>query len=249
MKGNTEIDGFQDLRSPVGKILRLTEDGGIPPDNPFVGRADALAAIWSYGHRSPQGLDVEPATGRVWGTEMGPRGGDEVNLLKPGRNYGWPLVSKGVNYDGRPLDNAKAIGVDKIPDDIEAPVLDLTPSPAVSSFAFYGGDDFPAWRGHMIVGTLRASDLYRMVIEDGRVIHTEMLIKDLARIRDVAVGPAGQLYVLLEHDSGSRIVRLVPAKGSGPNQAHRPVQRLGPRVEDLPSDISFLRFEHLKLKH
>lgn len=209
MKGPTEIDGFQNLDQPYGKILRLMDDGRVPPDNPFVGQAGTLPEIWSYGHRSPQGLEVEPATGQPWGTEMGPRGGDEVNLLKPGRNYGWPLMSKGVNYDGRPLDNAAKLGITFDPAAIEQPVLDLTPSPAVSSFVFYQGDEFPAWRGSMIVGTLRASDLMRIEVKDGRIVATETLIEDLARIRDVALGPQGELYLLLEHDSGSRVVRVV----------------------------------------
>lgn len=211
MKGPTEIDGFQDLGLPYGKILRLHDDGRIPADNPLNARSGALQSIWSYGHRSPQGLEFDPTTGQLWGTEMGPRGGDEVNHLKPGRNYGWPLISHGVNYDGRPLDNAKVLGITFNPADIEPPVVDLTPSPAVSSFVFYNGDDFPNWWGNIIVGTLRASDLYRMEVKGGAVVHTEMLIKDLSRIRDVALGPSGELYLLLEHDSGGRIVRLVPA--------------------------------------
>jgi len=211
MKGPTEIADFQDLARPAGKILRLHDDGRIPRDNPFVGRPGARPEIWSYGHRSPQGLEVDPATGRPWGTEMGPRGGDELNLLKPGRNYGWPLVSKGVNYDGTPLDNARKLGITFDPGDLEAPVLDLTPSPAVSSFAFYRGTDFPRWRGHLIVGTLRASDLYCIELRDDAVVGVETLLQDLARIRDVAIGPKGQLYLLLEHDTGGRIVRLVPA--------------------------------------
>lgn len=211
MKGPTEIDGFQDLSLPYGKILRLTDDGRVPVDNPFVSRVGALGEIWSYGHRSPQGLEVEPATGVLWGTEMGPRGGDEVNLIRPGRNYGWPLVSKGVNYDGRPLDNAAKLGISFDLKDIEQPVVDLTPSPAVSSFVFYRGEEFPAWRGNMIVGTLRASDLMRMDVNNGRVLSIESLIEDLARIRDVAEGPQGELYLLLEHNAGSRVVRLVRA--------------------------------------
>ncbi len=210
MKGPTEIADFQDLARPAGKILRLHDDGRIPRDNPFVARPGARPEIWSYGHRSPQGLEVDPATGRLWGTEMGPRGGDELNLLKPGRNYGWPLLSKGVNYDGTPLDNARRLGITFDPADLEPPALDLTPSPAISSFAVYRGADFPRWRGNLIVGTLRASDLYRIDLRGDRVMHVETLLQDLARIRDVAVGPEGQLYLLVEHDSGGRIVRLVP---------------------------------------
>jgi len=227
MKGPTEIADFQDLARPAGKILRLHDDGRIPRDNPFVGRPGARPEIWSYGHRSPQGLEVDPATGRPWGTEMGPRGGDELNLLKPGRNYGWPLLSKGVNYDGTPLDNARRLGITFDPADIEppvldltpSPVLDLTPSPAVSSFVFYRGADFPRWGGHLIVGTLRASDLYRIELRGDAVVGVETLLQDLARIRDVAIGPEGQLYLLLEHDSGGRIVRVVPVAEGVPGRA------------------------------
>ena len=219
MKGPTEIADFQDLARPAGKILRLHDDGRIPRDNPFVGQGGARPEIWSYGHRSPQGLEVDPATGRPWGTEMGPRGGDELNLLKPGRNYGWPLVSNGVNYDGTALDNARRLGIAFDPADLEPPVLDLTPSPAVSSFAFYRGADFPRWNGHLIVGTLRASDLYRIELRDGAVAGIETLLQDLARIRDVAIGPAGQLYLLVEHDTGGRIIRLVPMSPPAPGRA------------------------------
>src|SRR5690606_15347730 len=131
---------------PYGKILRLERDGSIPPDNPFVGRADALAAIWTYGHRSPQGLEFDRETGLLWGTEMGPRGGDEVNLLLPGRNYGWPLYSKGINYDGTEVDYGKQLGIERDLDSIEQPVVDLTPAPAVSSFIIYDGASFPEWQ-------------------------------------------------------------------------------------------------------
>jgi glucose/arabinose dehydrogenase len=142
---------------------------------------------------------------------MGPRGGDEFNLLRPGRNYGWPLTSKGVNYDGTKVAWGEALGIALDLDAIEQPVVDLTPAPAVSSFAFYRGDAFPGWRNDAIVGTLKATELYRFVVEGERVVHRETLIRGLARIRDVAVGPDGFVYLLLEHGSGGRIVRLVPA--------------------------------------
>lgn len=129
---------------------------GDPPDNPFVGIPDALETTWTRGHRSPQRLEFNQRTKPLWGTEMGPRGGDELNLLRPGRNYGWPLYSKGVNYDGTAVEYGRQRGIEFDREDIEQPVLGWTPSPAVSSFIFYEGDAFPEWRGNAIIGTLKA---------------------------------------------------------------------------------------------
>jgi glucose/arabinose dehydrogenase len=217
MKGIDDYTGIQDLNIPWGKIHRLYDDGHVPPDNPFVGVADAMNTIWTYGHRSPQGLEFNLQTGQLWGTEMGPRGGDEVNLLLPGRNYGWPLYSKGVKYDGTPVDYGKRLGIEFELKDIEQPVVDLTPSPAVSSFIFYSGTAFPKWRNNIIVGSLKAGSLYRMVIENNEVVHTEMLLEDLARLRDIETGPSGEIYVLLEHAMGGQIIRLVPSERAGVN--------------------------------
>jgi glucose/arabinose dehydrogenase len=211
MKGQGNFDGIQDLSLPYGKILRLHRDGSVPPDNPFAGRAGALAAIWTYGHRSPQGLEFDRETGLLWGTEMGPRGGDEVNLLLPGRNYGWPLYSKGINYDGTEVDYGKELGIERDLESIEQPVVDLTPAPAVSSFIVYDGAAFPEWRGNLLVGTLKATELYRMVVDGNRVAHTETVLAGIGRIRDVGSNADGLVYLLLEHASGGRIVRLVPA--------------------------------------
>lgn len=211
IKGGSEFAGIQDLSLPYGKIHRLMEDGAVPEDNPFVGTPNALASIWTVGHRSPQGLEFDPETGRLWGTEMGQRGGDEVNLLQAGRNYGWPLVSRGMKYDGTPVDYGKDLGIEFDPGTLEPPIVDLTPSPAVSSFIVYEGDAFPAWRRNMLVGTLKATELYRMVVEGERIVHSETLLEGLGRIRDIEAGPDGFVYLLLEHASGSRILRLVPA--------------------------------------
>jgi glucose/arabinose dehydrogenase len=213
IKGPSDHDGIQDLGLPYGKIHRVHDDGRIPADNPFVNDPGALKTTWTYGHRSPQGLEFDPVTGRLWSTEMGPRGGDEFNLLRPGRNYGWPLTSKGVNYDGTPVAWGEELGITLDLATIEQPVVDLTPSPAVSSFVLYRGSAFPGWQDDAIVGTLKATELYRFVIEGERVVHRETLLKGLARIRDVEVGPDGLIYLLLEHASGGRIVRLVPAGG------------------------------------
>ena len=210
MKGTSNYMGIQDLSLPYGKIHRMHDDGRIPFDNPFIDVPGAQKTMWSYGHRSPQGLEFNLHTGQLWGTEMGPRGGDELNLLLPGRNFGWPLYSKGLNYDGTRVEYGKDLGIEFELEDIEQPVLDWTPSPAISSFIFYEGEAFPEWQHNVIVGTLKATELYRVVLDGDKVVHTEILLKDLARIRDVETGPDGAIYLLLEHASGGQIVRLVP---------------------------------------
>lgn len=210
IKGRSNYEGIQDLALPYGKIHRVYDDGRIPPDNPFVGVPGALPSTWTYGHRSPQGLEFDPVTGRLWSTEMGLRGGDELNLLLPGRNYGWPLTSKGVDYDGTPVEYDKQLGIALDLDAIEQPVFDRTPSAAVSSFILYRGSSFPEWQGNAIVGTLKATELYRWELEEDRVVHAETLLTGIARIRDVETGPDGLIYLLLEHASGGKIVRLVP---------------------------------------
>ena len=179
--------------------------------NPFVDHPDALSTIWTYGHRSPQGLEFNLKTHELWGSEHGPRGGDEINLLKPGKNYGWPAFSKGQNYQGTEVNRGRA-DLELELKDIEQPVVDLTPSPAVSSFVFYEGAAFPAWQNNIIVGSLKAADLFRVEIKDNTFVKKELLIKDLARIRDVEVGPGGNIYLLLEHASGGKLVRVVPAE-------------------------------------
>ena len=208
MKGRYEE--IQDLAIPHGKVHRLHDDGRVPADNPYADTPDKLASIWTYGHRSVHGLEVDPNTGLLWGTEMGPRGGDEINLLRPGENYGWPLTSHGLHYNGRSVDG-RGLGVEFDPADLVAPVVDFTPSVAVSSFVFYEGDAFPEWRGHMLVGSLKGSDIYRFAMQDGQVAERETVLEDLARIRDIEVGPKSRIFVLLEHEGGSLIVRMDPA--------------------------------------
>ena len=211
MKGTANYMGIQDLSLPYGKIHRVHDDGRVPADNPFVDVPGAMPSTWTYGHRSPQGLEFDPRSGVLWSTEMGPRGGDELNHLRPGRNYGWPLVSKGLDYDGTPVEYGVELGIEPDLDRIEQPIVDLTPSPAVSSFVVYEGDAFPRWRGQLIVGTLKATELYRIVLDGETWVSTEVLLRDLARIRDVETGPDGALYLLLEHDTGGQIIRLTPA--------------------------------------
>ena len=229
MMGPSNYQGIQDLSLPYGKIHRIKDDGRMPSDNPFRDTPNAWPSIWTYGHRSPQGLAVDPASGMLWGTEMGPRGGDEVNLLLPGRNYGWPLYSKGVNYDGSPVAYGTQLGIEFDLEDIEQPKVDLTPSPAVSSFSFYQGDAFPRWRDNMLIGTLKATQLYRVVVEGQNIVHTETLLQDLARIRDVETGFDGNVYLLLEHISGGQIIRLVPAGQIQPSDLQ------APHAQNLPS--------------
>ena len=202
--------GIQDLSMPYGKIHRIHDDGRIPQNNPYVEVENAMGSIWTIGHRSPQGLAFDGETQVLWGTEMGPRGGDEVNHLKGGRNYGWPLVSQGVNYTGTQVDFGTLLQMDPDTMDLEEPLVDLTPSPAISNLTVCRSSSYPAWEGNLIVGSLKATQLYRMVVEEGNIIHKETLIDDLARIRDVEQGIDGYIYLLLEHVDGGAIVRLKP---------------------------------------
>ncbi|MDP0498984.1 MAG: PQQ-dependent sugar dehydrogenase [Verrucomicrobiota bacterium JB022] len=198
----------QDLSRPNGKIYRLHDDGRVPEDNPFADDPDAFPGIWAYGVRNPQGLDLHPETGELWETEHGPRGGDEVNLIEPGNNYGWPTVTYGMNYNGTPItDQTTAPG-------ITDPILHWTPSIAVCGIDFYEGDKFPQWRHNLFVGGLVTEELHRLVIDGHRVVKDEVILKDQGRVRDVANGPDGYLYVLLNTRSPSRgsVYRLVPAE-------------------------------------
>jgi glucose/arabinose dehydrogenase len=203
--------GIQDLSTPWGKIHRINDDGSIPQDNPFADRDDVYRSIYTYGHRSPQGLEFDPLSGELWGTEHGPRGGDEVNRLLPGRNYGWPLYSLGIKYDGTPVDYGRDLGIAFELSDIEQPIVDLTPSPAVSSFIISNSAQFPKWRGDFLVGSLKARTLFRFDIENNKLVKRETLVEGLGRIRDIEMGVDGNIYLLLENNSGGRIIRLVPA--------------------------------------
>lgn len=208
--GMRSMDGIQDLGTAYGKTHRLHDDGRIPADNPFIGVSGALSTIWTFGHRSPQGLVYDARTGSAWNTEHGPRGGDELNRLLPGRNYGWPLFSEGQNYDGTEVAWGRAPSEIDIAE-TERAVKAWSPSIAVSNIAIYAGDAFEQWQGDFLVGSLKASDLVRIQLEDGRVVGEEVLVRDLARIRDIDVDARGWIYLLLEHETGGRIVRLTPA--------------------------------------
>jgi aldose sugar dehydrogenase len=193
----------QDLSLPNGKIHRIHDDGRIPKDNPFVGRAGALPSIWTYGNRNPQGLAFDPVTGDLWSAEHGPRGGDELNHIEPGRNYGWPVITYGMNYDGTPITDKTA------QEGMEQPVAQWTPSIAVCAIQFYTGGRFPNWKNDLFLTALAHQELRRLVIEGNQVVHQEVLFQGLGRVRDVVNGPDGYIYVLLNQPG--RIVRLVPA--------------------------------------
>jgi aldose sugar dehydrogenase len=204
-------DDAQDVTRPNGKIHRVWDDGRVPDDNPFAGKAGAVRSIWSYGNRNPQGLVRHPVTGDLWEAEHGPRGGDEVNIIRPGRNYGWPVITYGMNYDGTPMTDRTA------QDGMEQPVIHWTPSIAVSSIDFYMGDAFPRWKGNLLVGSLAAQELRRLEIDGTSVAKQELLFKDVGRIRDIVVGPDGFVYLAMH--GPDRIARLVPADGAGSTTA------------------------------
>jgi len=198
----------QDPRTHIGKIIRINRDGSVPADNPFVGRSDALPEIWSLGHRNLQGATLDPATGQLWTVEHGARGGDEVNRPEAGRNYGWPVISYGVDYSGARIGE----GTEK--PGMEQPVHYWDPSIAPSGMTFYDGNAFPDWRGDLFVGSLKFGYLARLEVEDGRIVGEEKLLRDLdRRVRDVRQGPDGNLYLLTDEEDG-RILRLAPASRS-----------------------------------
>ena len=198
-------DLAQDLSTHAGKIVRLRDDGRIPPDNPFVGRADERPEIWSWGHRNPQGLAVRPGTGELWSHEHGPQHGDEVNLVRRGANYGWPVVSYGWEYDGGPVGQG-------IPaqEGMEAAVWVWTPTVAPSGMAFYSGAAFPQWRGSLFTGAMASArpHLNRLGLRDGRVVLEErILLGAVGRVRLVAEGPDGLLYLGTD---GGQLLRIRP---------------------------------------
>lgn len=198
-------DRAQDLADHAGSVIRLDADGSVPADNPFVGRADARPEIYSYGHRNIQGATLDPSTGRLWTHEHGPQGGDEINLPEPGVNYGWPVITYGVNYV-----TGTSIGEGTAKPGMAQPLYYWVPSIAPSGMSFYDGDAFPGWRGDLFVGSLKFRLLVRLELDGGRVVHEERLLEDaLGRIRDVRQGPDGLLYLLTDEDDG-RLVRLVP---------------------------------------
>ncbi|ABS62383.1 glucose sorbosone dehydrogenase [Parvibaculum lavamentivorans DS-1] len=197
----------QDLSSHLGKIVRIMPDGSVPEDNPFVGKEGALPEIWSYGHRNPQGAALNPETGALWENEHGPRGGDEINIPEPGKNYGWPVVSNGVNYSGTPVGTGE-----KSAPGMEDPHYQWTPSIGASGMAFYTGDAIPEWKGNLFVGGLAIPSLRRLTLDGDEITAEEPLLEDLGlRIRDVRQGPDGALYLLTDDEEG-QILRITKAE-------------------------------------
>jgi glucose/arabinose dehydrogenase len=201
----THRDQAQNLGNHIGKLIRIAPDGSVPAGNPFAGRPDAKPEIWSYGHRNIQALAINPASGELWEIEHGPRGGDEVNIVGKGRNYGWPVIGYGVDYSGAKIHDSTA------KDGMEQPVKYWVPSIAPSGMAFYTGKLFPKWSGSVFTGALRSSLLVRLTLNGNAVTSEERLLRNLnERIRDVRQGPDGALWLLTDSSAG-RILRVAPA--------------------------------------
>lgn len=195
-------ENAQNLSVAMGKVHRVHDDGRVPADNPFVKEPNALPTIWSYGHRNPQGLAFHPVTGELYDAEHGPRGGDELNLVRPKLNYGWPVITYGMNYNGTAMVDITA------KEGMEQPVTYWVPSIAVCGINFYTGDLFPKWKNQLFVASLAAQELRRVEVQGGKVAKQEIIFKNIGRVRHVIGGPDGALYVLLPE----RIARLAPAK-------------------------------------
>jgi glucose/arabinose dehydrogenase len=198
----------QNLDSLLGKVVRINRDGSIPPDNPFVGRAGARPEIWSIGHRNMQGATLHPTTGELWEVEHGTRGGDEINIARKGKDYGWPTIAYGVEYRGGAITGGITAQAG-----MEQPLYYWDPVIAPGGMTFYTGALFPAWQGNLFIGGLGSTNLVRLVLEGERVVGEERLLTDLQpareRIRDVTQGPDGALYLLTDNAEG-RVLKLAP---------------------------------------
>jgi glucose/arabinose dehydrogenase len=199
-------DDAQNLGNHIGKIVRIRPDGSVPPDNPFVNRAGAKPEIWSYGHRNSQGAAINPASGRMWMHEHGPRGGDEINIPQAGKNYGWPVIGYGIDYGGSRIhESTQKAGM-------EQPIIQWTPVIAPSGMAFYSGDLFPQWKGNLFIGGLATRILVRLELNGDKIVKEEHLLGNMSeRIRDVRNGPDGAIWLLTDNTAG-RILRVTPAK-------------------------------------
>ncbi|MGI8725832.1 MAG: PQQ-dependent sugar dehydrogenase [Methyloceanibacter sp.] len=199
-----KFDPVQDLKSHLGKVVRINPDGSVPDDNPFVGKDDALPEIWSYGHRNVQGGAINPKTGKLWTIEFGPKGGDELNIPEPGKNYGWPVVSWGTHYDGEDIPDPPTH-----PEFTDA-IYHWNPVISPSGMTFYTGDVFPDWRGNILIAGLSSAAIVRLTL-DGDKVASEDRIAMGSRIRDVAQGPDGAVYALTDGGDG-KLLRLTPGK-------------------------------------
>lgn len=206
--GELEAHPAQDLSNHQGTVIRLHDDGRVPTDNPFVNRPGALPEIWSYGHRNAQGLTFHPETGDLWLTEHGPQGGDELNFIRPGKNYGWPVIGYGVNYgSGSPIHE------ETHREGMEQPVHYWVPSIATSGLLFYTGERFPKWKGSLFVGGLSGEQVARLTLEGQKVVAEETILTGHGRIRDIRQGPDGLIYLAIDHRRGAamNILRVEPA--------------------------------------
>lgn len=192
----------QDLSNNHGTVMRFNDDGSVPPDNPFVNEPGARPETWSYGHRNIQGMALHPVTRELWAHEHGAQGGDEINRILKGKNYGWPLVTHGVNYNGT------VISPDTTLPGMADPILHWTPSIAPCGLAFVSSSQYPGWENNMLVGALAGQHIHRVKIEANKVVHTERLLEGFARFRDIRQGPDGYIYVLTE--SPGLFFRIVP---------------------------------------
>ena len=191
----------------LARLLRIGTDGSIPKDNPFVGQAKTRPEIWDIGHRDIQGAALHPVTGELWTVEHGPQGGDELNIVSAGKNYGWPVISYGSEYNGTRV--GEGLGSK---DGMEQPIYFWNPSVAPSGLMFYTGDLFPAWKGNLFVGTMKHKRLHRLVLKGRAVVAEELLLEGVDnRIRYVRQGPDGAIYLLTDEDAG-RLLRLTPKK-------------------------------------
>ena len=211
--GNLEAHPAQDLSNHHGVVVRLHADGSIPEDNPFVGQSDKLPEIWSYGHRNPQGLAIDKTSDEVWINEHGPQGGDELNLVAPGLNYGWPVIGYGVNYG-----SGLAIHKGTHDTNMQAPNHFWVPSIATSGLMIYNGNQFPEWKGNIFVGGMAGQQLARLTLLGQRIVGEETLVRGQGRIRDVRQGPDGYIYLAVEDRGG----------------ASTPILRMEPLVEERP---------------
>ena len=187
------MENAQDLSNPLGKVHRVNDDGSVPKDNPFVNTPGAVPTIWTYGNRNPQGFGWDPISGRLWESEHGPIAGDEINILKPGHNYGWGVVTKGTQPG---ITKTSAPGMDD-------PIVYYIPTLAPSGITFYSGDKFPAWKNNLFVGGLAGQMLRRLEVDGEKVTKQEVIFNQFGRVRDVVQGPDGYLYLLLQTATGT----------------------------------------------
>jgi glucose/arabinose dehydrogenase len=191
----------QDITRDAGKVYRINADGSIPESNPFLNNQGARKAVFSYGHRNPQGMFKHPETGKIWTNEHGPRGGDEINIIEAGKNYGWPKITYGINYSGTTITNDKSLP------GLEQPMYYWLPSIAPSGFAYLNSDIYDDWKGSLLVGSLKFMYLERLVLANNKVTYREKVAENIGRVRDVKVSPDGFIYLAVDNKG---VFKLIP---------------------------------------